>query len=367
LYNDLLDLVGEMERAGNTGSYISSILKALRSWLAYNDITITRKIRVKGADRAPTLANEQVPTLEQLRDILMSGDKRARVAVILMAHSGVRVEVLGNYMGNDGLRVSDIHDLRIEGKEVTFEQIPAMILVREDLSKSSRQYITFLSEEGCKYLKDYLEARIRKGEKLTKASPIITPSWAKKPFIRTVNVSNIIRKAIRKAGYEWRPYVLRSFFASQLMVAESHGRSLRDYRTFWMGHVGDIEHTYTTNNRQLAPQILEDMRDRYERSQEFLQTTQTDKLSSSYEKKMRRILLRNEGYSDDQIEIRGLLELPEDQFFEAVDAGPRIELKEPEKKQKQKVVHLDEVAGYLNSGWEFVKELSNGSVIIMMR
>jgi hypothetical protein len=31
------------------------------------------------------------------------------------------------------------------------------------------------------------------------------------------------------------------------MIAESDGLILRDYRSFWMGHKVDIEHTYTVN------------------------------------------------------------------------------------------------------------------------
>jgi hypothetical protein len=43
------------------------------------------------------------------------------------------------------------------------------------------------------------------------------------------------------AGFGWRPYVLRAYFDTQLMLAESKGLVLRDYRQFWMGHKGDME------------------------------------------------------------------------------------------------------------------------------
>jgi len=42
------------------------------------------------------------------------------------------------------------------------------------------------------------------------------------------------------------------------MMAESDGLIIRDYRTFWMGHKGDIEHTYTLN-KGLSKDILEKM------------------------------------------------------------------------------------------------------------
>jgi hypothetical protein len=79
-----------------------------------------------------------------------------------------------------------------------------------------------------------LEERIREGERLAPDSSIITPKRKMKPFIRAVNVGDIIRGAIRRAGFRWRPYVLRSYFDTQPMLAESKGLVLRDYRQFWM-------------------------------------------------------------------------------------------------------------------------------------
>jgi hypothetical protein len=49
LYNLLLDAVSDLEHKGYAGFYQQSILKAIRSWLAFNGRTITRKIKIKGA------------------------------------------------------------------------------------------------------------------------------------------------------------------------------------------------------------------------------------------------------------------------------------------------------------------------------
>jgi len=45
-----------------------------------------------------------------------------------------------------------------------------MVVVRRELSKAKHQYFSSLSEEGCEYLKDYLEERFRGGGKLTAAT-----------------------------------------------------------------------------------------------------------------------------------------------------------------------------------------------------
>ena len=103
------------------------------------------------------------------------------------------------------MRVRDFPEMRVEGDTVEFERTPTMVVVRPELSKDGHQYFTFLSEEGCEYLRDYLEERMLGGEELTADSPIIRPKVAKKQFIRSVNIGDMIREAIGKAGFGWDP------------------------------------------------------------------------------------------------------------------------------------------------------------------
>ncbi|MFQ6107049.1 MAG: site-specific integrase, partial [Thermoplasmata archaeon] len=91
------DYVTEREREGKAGSFIESELKAVKSWLSWNDITLGRKIKVKGTKSTPTLAEERIPDQESLSRILNAADPRARVAVSLVAFSGLRIQALGNY------------------------------------------------------------------------------------------------------------------------------------------------------------------------------------------------------------------------------------------------------------------------------
>ena len=46
----------------------------------------------------------------------------------------------------------------------------------------------------------------------------------------------------------------------------------RDYRSFLIGHVGDIEHRYTVNKGSLPDDMIESMRSAYEKSLRFLET-----------------------------------------------------------------------------------------------
>ena len=360
IYDLLLDMVTEMEKEGHAGGYIASVLKAIKSWLAFNDIDIRRKIRISGIKATPTLKDERVPTQLELRKIFLAGDLKTKVACTLVAHSGLRIEVLGNYKGDDGLRIRDFPELEINDDIVEFNKIPTMIIVRPELSKSRKQFFTFLSEEGCEYLKEYLELRIRRGEKIAKESSVITPKKANKEFVSTINVGDTIRNAIRKAGFSWRPYVLRSYFDTQLMLAESRGLIIRDFRVFFMGHKGDIEATYTLR-KKLTSETVEEMRQSYKKAQKYLQTIETEKEEEEIKKMFKKQLLLVAGLKPDEIKEEQL-EMEDEEFQELV--RQRFMEQMGNNAVKQRVVEIDDVEEYLTNGWEFVGALPNNKAIL---
>ena len=139
------------------GSYIVRTMKAGKSWLLHNGKKLERPIRVRGAKDTPSLRDERVPTQEELRKILLAGTPRIRIAVALVAFSGLRPEVLGNYLGDDGLTLGDFPELSIGKESVKFVTTPAIVRIRPELSKNSVGYVSFLSEEGCEYITQYLE------------------------------------------------------------------------------------------------------------------------------------------------------------------------------------------------------------------
>jgi hypothetical protein len=366
LYTMLLDRVSQMEKDGKLGSYIESEIKSVKSWLAHNGKDIRKKIRIGGARDAPSLKDERVPTKEELRRVFLSTDKKTRVACILVANSGVRIQTVGNYHGDDGLLLGDFPDIEIEPNSVSFKQKPALVTVRKSLSKAGHQYFTFLSEEGCEYVQDYLNERIAEGEELTLKSPLVTPKLKMKPFIRSNNVGDNIREALRSAGLQWRPYVLRCYFDTQLMLAESKGLVLRDYRAFWMGHKGDIENRYTTNKGRLPESVLDDMRASYKRSQEFLQTkggsekTSEEKLRESFRKQ----LLLVAGFTQAELDKMDVPSMSDEELQNIV--RKRLLGVQSANGASQKVVNVGEANDYLAKGWEYVAKLSNNKVVIKM-
>ena len=69
-FQDMLeDLVERLEADKKAPGYILGILKAVKSWLRYNDLTLTRKIKVSNATATPTIENEQIPSQDELSRI----------------------------------------------------------------------------------------------------------------------------------------------------------------------------------------------------------------------------------------------------------------------------------------------------------
>ena len=381
---DLIDdFVTKMENNKFTPNYISSILKGVKSWLAYNNKSLTRKIKVSDAGIPKTLKNETVPTQEELKRIFQAGDPRERACCILMAHSGLRPESIGDYKGDDGLTVGDIPEMEITNGEVKFTKIPAIVNVRGEISKTGKPYITFLGDEGCSYLKAYLEERLRSGENLTKDSPLIVASKSKlrTGFIRTINISDIVRMPIRKAGLSMRPYVLRGFFDTQLLIAESKIGLPRDYRVFWMGHSGSMESKYTTD-KKLPADVLEDMREKYAKSLKFLQTESkglSDEDKQSLEKVLTGTVLQKIfGYSKEESEQ--LMNLSDEELQkelqkklgnamdpESVRKKALQDYKDiSKKKTKQVMIPIDYVDVYFEQGFEFVSAIGQDRAIMRL-
>ena len=273
LKNNFQDFVIKMISDGKKGAYVGKFKQVIRSWLVFNDIDYRININIRNENVNENTLNERVPTKEELSKILRMATPRGRVSIALLAFSGLRPESLGNYEGDDGLLLGDLEDLDIEN--ISFTHIPAKVNVRNGLSKARFRYFTFLGQEGCKYVVDYLEERRNSREVLKPQSPLLIPDASnastKRNFLRTLLISREVRIAIRSADLIMRPYVLRAYFATALDIAESKGMISHPWRQFMMGHKGDIESTYSTNKR-LLPEIVEGMRAAYLKSAVFFET-----------------------------------------------------------------------------------------------
>ena len=365
LHATLLDFVTAEEERKQAGSSTATHLKAVKSWLAFNGVRLARPVKVRRAQEAPTLADERTPSQEELRRVFLAATPRNRVSSALMAFSGLRPEVLGSYHGDDGLRVKDLPELRLSGSDIRFDRIPATVTVRSALSKAGHRYFSFLGEEGCGYLVEYLRFRADAGESLGPDSDIIHAEAGHstfrggKAFIRTMNVSDGVRLGLRRSGFPWRPYVLRAYFDTQLLLAESKGKVAHDYRVFWMGHTGSMEARYTVNKGRLPQNLVDDMREAYHRCEPFLSTVPSRSEQDS-QAKMAKTMLTGLGYTDEDLASIDFDTLDVAVFQELVTK----KMATTGAAAKQQLVDAKELPRYLEEGWTVVAAVNGHQVVL---
>jgi len=270
--------------------------------------------------------------------------------------------------------VGDLPELHIEDGKVSFEKIPTMVVVRAPLSKTRHKYFTFLPEEGCTYLAEYLEQRLRNGEALTSESPVIGYKMRRRtvnPFIRTVKLGDLIRTSMRKAGVWKRPYVLRCYAETQLIIAESKGKISHPYLQFVAGHKGDIESRYSTNKGRLPPDMIEDMRQAYRECEPFLSTVAQPLEQSTIIKEAKLEALKSIAKSLLGIDLLEVKIAKERELGGELSTDEEIELFENEirkmregSQDPQIIVEEDKLENHLAEGWEFVSVLPSQRILI---
>ncbi len=368
-YDFLVDLVAAYRKKGVAGSTIKGYVKPIKSWFTHNDIIITKPIRIRGANKTPTLKDEKTPEPYELNSVWKFCKPRQEVEISFIGFSGVRPEVLGNYHGYDGLRLADLPELVYDNhrQQVLFKAIPTRVLVRYDLSKIGYDYETFLCEEGCNRLEKYLVSRLRTGEVLGPQSAVVAEALGGGRPLSTKTVCEDVRAAFRAAGFSWRPYILRRYFDTRMGQASAKPETgLPDaWVTFWMGHGGDIEALYRLHKR-LPDSLLEQMRTAYQRAS--VTTLQSIELfrdnAETIRREFRAVALRSVGFRDDEIKHVDFGRLTAEEFQELVKKKLGGDLPQADVRQ-QIVVTAEEAEDYINfKGWTCVQSLANGKVVI---
>jgi len=92
-----VDRVTELESKGYAGSYGQAVIKAVKSWLSFNNITLgERRINLTDADDTPTLRERKAPELGH--DVVSAGK-------VLWAY---RLLWIVNRLGSHGLSLPSV-------------------------------------------------------------------------------------------------------------------------------------------------------------------------------------------------------------------------------------------------------------------
>jgi hypothetical protein len=248
----------------------------------------------------------------------------------------------------------------------------AQIIVR-----TPETYVGFLLPRAMELLKEYLESRIRKGETLSPDSYLFkTESRRKKNGHLDSDTASIISSRVNKAaGFILTKVDPATKEEKEVAKYTIHGLRRLFYNTLssiddvdkeaLMGHVKGVRARYHGTVDEL-PRAVEFMREKYEKGM------RTESGSSDEEIRAKAILdmARTMGVPQNKVdEIERTLGRP--LTIEAVRKRVQREFDNllPHHTNggtpfESKIVSADELLEYVNGGWEPLKELSDGRLII---
>lgn len=269
-------------------------------------------------------------TIDDLKEIFAMCDVRGRAIVAFLKDSGMsRADALT-------LNIKDLKNY----EKADFVHLEVF------RAKEKVEYETFIGPDAVQALRAYFTSRTIKGETLTQESPIFATDY--KPYVRLneVSLSSLFGRIEAATGKTISSHRLRKFFETYQALVVRHPIILK----YWMGH--KIAKSRDIESRYIIPP-----------------TPEQEKL---YRESYRNICitgatLEERAQAAAKEELRKLLTPEEKQLLS--DAGLRLRRREKNREnggsqESFKQIVESELLEYLKSGWQIVKELANGQVIV---
>jgi integrase len=184
---------------------LHNYIKAIKLFFAMNDIIVNWKKISKGIPQEKHTSDDRIPTLDEIRKLLEHPDRRIKPIVLTMVSSGIRS---GSW---DYLKWKHIIPIKKNGIIVG-----AQLLVK-NTKINNREYITFITPEAYKSIKDWMDFRQLHGEEITGESWLMRDASQKidRQHGHRIGLAKYPRKinsvAIRNMIYEaWKVQGIRS-------------------------------------------------------------------------------------------------------------------------------------------------------------
>ena len=268
----VLFLQAKISNGEITAGTAHSMIPPVKLFCEMNDIILNWRKISKLLPHGNGNATDEAYTRELIKKMLEYSDLRAKIPILFMASSGMR---LGGFVG---LRDGDIRPIydEVTGKKL----IAAHVVVYKG---TDDEYDTFISPEAFSTYQEYRNLRMKFGEVITKKSPILLRRFDISPDGKTAildntkpvalsTVAGIIRTVAYKAGirevsenYKDRYNIkiahgFRKFFNTTLSnIRTKDGRLAIDFirKEMMMGHALMNIHALEQNyNRADRPKML---------------------------------------------------------------------------------------------------------------
>ncbi len=208
-----------------SGNTIKQAWNAVRRWFVDHRIPITINPRDIPTGR---VYFDYIPNKEVLKMILGQAKLKYKVAFSLISYAG--------------MRPSDVCNLRYENISRSLSQKDDILSIKLRQRKTGDWYVTFLSPEGTKYLKQLLDLRHAKGERF-KAKSYVVSTTGMPLKVNTMRcyfnrlINNITGKNPTGESFKrFRVYGLRKYFRKNV------GRALDESESeYLMGHKAGLD------------------------------------------------------------------------------------------------------------------------------
>ena len=342
-----------LDELGKSHSTVRNYAFGVKKWLDLNGVKVNwSKIEMPAS--TITREEDRAPTKEDLKRLLNhASSSRDRSVIYVGTSSGLRIGTLLS------LKVGDVDFSYPDVARLTVERKRGRKFGSKRSRSAGRYFVTFITPEAKKALKQYLEEREAAGEDLTKQSPLIGDAYHKGQFQTVEGYERVWARLLRRAGlaqksqtwFKLHIHTLRKYFRSNCVGVDA------SYRERWMGHKG----------------LYLDMS--YFKAEELLHLTEYRKAIPHLtiyalpmeEKKLRSQMLidfaKLQGYEEDKLKrLEEVLARAKD-VDEAIKEFRRF--KDDAKKGKFHIAKSEaELMNRLNSGWTLVQGINDDKFLL---
>ncbi|MFQ6076700.1 MAG: hypothetical protein ACE5Z5_11290 [Candidatus Bathyarchaeia archaeon] len=361
--------LGGLQSSGLAGGSIRAYRKVILGFADFHELPV-RRDRIIKTDSDP-VREDVIPTQGEMARIFDNAGMRLKAVMAFQAFSALRFKPIAK------LRLRHLRDLRITGGGVVVERTPMWIHIPKvdeggrPFDKSGARHETFMIGEGVQYVLEWLNYRMRGGERLTLDSYVIGERR-----MRPSAVAKAVKRHFERLGFEARPYILKKYCENRMLTSGMK----EGYQRFFSGwKAGRDLITRYGLSVALGPEQIDELRAEYAKAEPYLTTRPTadlDALRKEMEKKEEE--LRKEIVEEQRIKERLMLERiralerEREEFKELIVAVKELKKRGDEMQGKktfrkipeQRVVDVEELPPHLSHGWRAVLTLPDGRIVV---
>ena len=312
---------------------------------------------------------ERVPTKDEVYRMAEVSDLRDRAIMLCAFQSGLRNATLR------ALTYDDLRDHIESDREILSIHVAPQLKERvPEACKEDAEYFTFFGKKATEALRLYLAERKRRHGEIEDDEPLfrshsnVADAVARRQPITEDALQRLVKKAARKAGIkEWRDVRFHSFRKTFRSVLDAGliggGQMAEDDKEYLMGHVLPSQKApYHTANVQV-------LQERYSK----LDWGGEPSLTMEHARKRAIIdYARLWGVSEEklrEIEKIDLMTTTVEDLMKRLKPLLERKSRRPQTNggmptYETRIVLEEELVPYLNEGWDIVKELNSGKLVI---